>query len=394
MTPAAILGIDAGERDPGVIKRAYAKLLREHRPDRDPEGFRRIRDAYEALTLGTARVEARPIRPMPARPPTQTAPSPRPADHEPAGDDPADGTLQPAATSPANARPARDEPAPRRERPPQPRLSELVEQVEQDDPASALAALLAWNGYADADPAVRKRIRRICAAEAKLTGREDARARFMEQCGSALLPLAVEAWIKRCESDRDQVRRLAAVWIDRVESHDYAADPDISLRLAAAIALADPGLAARLVDHATENRRDTDDAQLLLLVGIEIQRLPEDLRPRVLDLLHDPRSTDSWSLGDRLRLKKAVKKMPDHALERRLIRYAPKLASALRLGKPPVWRVALAWSLTVVLFAALMLLTITVPGAWIGFFLIRTLFRLISGDGGAEPRRKRKRRGR
>ena len=49
MNPFAILGLEseANERD---IKRAYARLLKEHRPDQDPEGFQRIRQAYEAAT--------------------------------------------------------------------------------------------------------------------------------------------------------------------------------------------------------------------------------------------------------------------------------------------------------------------------------------------------------
>ena len=39
-----ILGI-APTRDEAVIKRAYAQLLKKHRPDRDPDGFIRLREA-------------------------------------------------------------------------------------------------------------------------------------------------------------------------------------------------------------------------------------------------------------------------------------------------------------------------------------------------------------
>lgn len=53
----AVLGLDpAAARDPRAVKRAYATLLKRHRPDQDPEGFRRIRDAYEALTAIHANV--------------------------------------------------------------------------------------------------------------------------------------------------------------------------------------------------------------------------------------------------------------------------------------------------------------------------------------------------
>ena len=40
------LGI-APTTDETLIKQAYAARIREHRPDRDPAGFRRARAAYE-----------------------------------------------------------------------------------------------------------------------------------------------------------------------------------------------------------------------------------------------------------------------------------------------------------------------------------------------------------
>ena len=46
-----ILGI-APTRDEAAIKRAYAQLLKKHRPDRDPDGFIRLREAYEAALAG------------------------------------------------------------------------------------------------------------------------------------------------------------------------------------------------------------------------------------------------------------------------------------------------------------------------------------------------------
>ena len=46
-----ILGI-APTRDEAAIKRAYAQLLKKHRPDRDPDGFIRLREAYETALAG------------------------------------------------------------------------------------------------------------------------------------------------------------------------------------------------------------------------------------------------------------------------------------------------------------------------------------------------------
>lgn len=46
-TPFDVLGLDR-KADIAQIKRAYARLLRQHRPDEDPAGFQRLHEAYEA----------------------------------------------------------------------------------------------------------------------------------------------------------------------------------------------------------------------------------------------------------------------------------------------------------------------------------------------------------
>lgn len=47
MSPFRTLGLDR-KADLAQIKRAYAKLLRTHRPDEDPVGFQRVHEAYQA----------------------------------------------------------------------------------------------------------------------------------------------------------------------------------------------------------------------------------------------------------------------------------------------------------------------------------------------------------
>ncbi|HNV78077.1 MAG TPA: J domain-containing protein [Thermomonas sp.] len=47
MSPFNILGLDR-KADLAQVKRAYAKLLRTHRPDEDPTGFQRVHEAYQA----------------------------------------------------------------------------------------------------------------------------------------------------------------------------------------------------------------------------------------------------------------------------------------------------------------------------------------------------------
>jgi hypothetical protein len=46
----SVLGVAPGS-DAAAVRRAYRRLVASHPPDRDPEAFRRIRDAYE-LVIG------------------------------------------------------------------------------------------------------------------------------------------------------------------------------------------------------------------------------------------------------------------------------------------------------------------------------------------------------
>ena len=47
-SPLAILGLSPERATAPEIKAAYARLIKAHRPDVDPEGFKRLRSAYEA----------------------------------------------------------------------------------------------------------------------------------------------------------------------------------------------------------------------------------------------------------------------------------------------------------------------------------------------------------
>ncbi len=55
--PCSILGVSSDADDDG-LRRAYLKKIREYPPDRDPEAFERIRDAYDILSNPLNRVRA------------------------------------------------------------------------------------------------------------------------------------------------------------------------------------------------------------------------------------------------------------------------------------------------------------------------------------------------
>ncbi len=52
--PYKTLNIERGATE-AEVKQAYFALVREHSPERDPEGFKRIRAAYEKLRSGSER---------------------------------------------------------------------------------------------------------------------------------------------------------------------------------------------------------------------------------------------------------------------------------------------------------------------------------------------------
>jgi curved DNA-binding protein CbpA len=61
------------------IKRAYFTLVRAHPPERDPEGFKSIRAAYERLKTPEARLDTDMLRLMPwPEPPLSAPPLPEP----------------------------------------------------------------------------------------------------------------------------------------------------------------------------------------------------------------------------------------------------------------------------------------------------------------------------
>jgi curved DNA-binding protein CbpA len=64
MNPFAVLGLDE-TADDDAVRAAYLTALRQSPPDRDPEGFRRIREAYDALRDHERRLALRLFGPPP-----------------------------------------------------------------------------------------------------------------------------------------------------------------------------------------------------------------------------------------------------------------------------------------------------------------------------------------
>jgi len=64
MNPFAVLGIEE-TADDDEVRAAYLAAVRRSPPDRDPEGFRRVREAYEAVRDEERRLALRLFGPVP-----------------------------------------------------------------------------------------------------------------------------------------------------------------------------------------------------------------------------------------------------------------------------------------------------------------------------------------
>jgi curved DNA-binding protein CbpA len=64
VNPFTTLGLD-DTADDAAVRAAYLAAVRAHPPDRDPEGFQRIRAAYDAIRDEDRRLELRLFGPPP-----------------------------------------------------------------------------------------------------------------------------------------------------------------------------------------------------------------------------------------------------------------------------------------------------------------------------------------
>ena len=55
-SPYAVLGVEP-DATPDQVRVAYVRKVREHPPERDPEGFKRVRKAYDTLRSPRKRAE-------------------------------------------------------------------------------------------------------------------------------------------------------------------------------------------------------------------------------------------------------------------------------------------------------------------------------------------------
>lgn len=72
------LGLSPDAHDGDTVRRAYRRAVRQHPPDRDPEGFRRVRAAYERLGDPERGAREALLHPAPLVPPPAPDVAPAP----------------------------------------------------------------------------------------------------------------------------------------------------------------------------------------------------------------------------------------------------------------------------------------------------------------------------
>lgn len=132
MNPWTLLQIDPTD-DSRAIKRAYAKLLKQHRPDEDPDGFQRLHQAYKQALAMAEQGEPGAVSPLVMESEQDERDRPTPNDHDEesrdflraAEDNPPPPNLDPFVIE-----------APETERPPQPNPRDVhrVEPLQEEAP--------------------------------------------------------------------------------------------------------------------------------------------------------------------------------------------------------------------------------------------------------------------
>jgi|GEM_PF-3350034 len=273
-----ILGLSADEAaDPAQLRRAYARLLKQHRPDRDPAGFRRLRDAYEELHLGVARDYRHASLPIAETEPEIPSPTP--------------------LSSTSHAEPA-SRPAFRTtmESTWQECTDALSAQLEQQAPAhSVIAAALAVRAWGE-DYSPNGQVRALVFLIEELGDKPDLLDEVLtdldllqlaEQGGEAEIAGLLEQWEENRKWAR--LRRFGQAAQSRLRD-GYINHTDLIVTIALAMAMRDPALATSLIgtsypELSSDQRRLVDRADRTIAIGRAMTGWPAQVRYALADAL-------------------------------------------------------------------------------------------------------------
>lgn len=272
--PWVVLNLDGATATEADIKRAYAALLKEHRPDRDPANFQRLRDARdEAMERlkGRVKIECPPapiVEPEPevaGEPPPLAIPLP-----EPAASPPPLVQFRPLSLqSPLQDAIARKDTA---------AIRQALEDLKLDPRRWSQAVLMAWHM-----PGAKDLIDAAIDPADFVPAVDDADA----DADAAL------AWLRHMIALRNFNRpaTLAAALLATIKG-DLSAPGAIELyyRLAKALAVSHPELAQPLADQAylasPTYRRQFENVSRWVFIGQQFASLPAEVRYEWNRVLH------------------------------------------------------------------------------------------------------------
>ncbi|MCB9677000.1 MAG: J domain-containing protein [Alphaproteobacteria bacterium] len=280
----AILGIDAGT-DKKSARRAYLRLVRDHKPEQDPDGFQRVRSAWELVEgrLTASAWAAEPVRRAPPRaPPREPVPV---AVHRPPV--PAPPTAPPEAPEPPEPPPdevpVSDEPAPW-DVPVPPDADPFT----LDDPPSEVPEPAPWDAPPDPDPRAWTVEPWEPESDAPPAPEPDVLAAQALEAAEIDGEIALDALRRACEAALD----------------GHRPEPSISTVLQTVLTLHQAGdaktanaawrVASRWIDGSGAGIRIGNHAAVWLALGRELSDLPvhfpAEVRRRIAEavLEHDP----------------------------------------------------------------------------------------------------------
>ncbi|MEM7246400.1 MAG: J domain-containing protein [Acidobacteriota bacterium] len=312
MSPWEVLGLTEGERDRKTIKRAYARELKLHRPEEDPEGFQRVRAAYETVLQWTRDGGSDLPRLV------DLAPSCFETDEDdPLEDDLESESVAEPEPSPGQAVTVTDPDEALR------RLAELFSAGEIDAVAWGVGSMSVAQGNA----------RLLVDLPRELLFRE------LDQDQHLVTRTVLDVLTRSRE--RTELAAFAETFVERAERTCYRRVGELANWLAEQLALHQPELARRCLDLACEHhpRRHegvTERAEGLLVASRELDRLPEVPRRFIVSVLTvghwNPRRPDP-TLVECLEV---IARLPkDSPVRHHLDAVSPELLEAARrYGRP------------------------------------------------------------
>jgi hypothetical protein len=291
--PWQILILDANTATEKDVKAAYARLLKQHRPDTDPQGFRRVREAYEvALAMVRQRdAEGTPI------------PSYASESGEGAETDQEQGMPEETASSP----PAFELPEAV-----QPSLEEMQRAAEAGHTEQIEAALQAFHEACESshvEATVRSlALERAFAGDAKLLAPAipDRMLLRLAELGQVSLPhLVLSVWTE--EGRHERVRQFGRAMLDQARQ---LASPDgaiLMARVGVVVGLESPALATDLGNRAFPHLPVDARTQIMgrleheAALGKIFEEVTPAMKPFWFERLRNNQEAHDWSDSRSLR---------------------------------------------------------------------------------------------